>query len=211
MLRGASFSTVALTACVTASTAQDLSGWYVGVEASSAIASHGTHEYFTSFIGQQMPTSLEARAYGFIAGWNGYVAENVIAGFEARVRSDFGSTELFRRPDRGTFDVGAYRETFAPSVNFRLGYQSGRTMIYGLVGAGRSVGTLDFRGEYGDFVVSFVKHDFDELTLSAGLGLEYHFDRYFGRLEGEVRHADWDVDQIPDTQYRATAAIGIRF
>lgn len=53
-------------------------------------------------------------------------------------------------------------------------------------------------------------------TATLALGSEYHFDRYFTRLEGEIRHTflDEKLDFSPSsglTQYKVTTGIGIRF
>lgn len=53
-------------------------------------------------------------------------------------------------------------------------------------------------------------------TATLAVGSEYHFDRYFTRLEGEMRHTflDEQLDFSPSnglTQYKVTTGIGIRF
>lgn len=53
-------------------------------------------------------------------------------------------------------------------------------------------------------------------TATLALGSEYHFDRYFTRLEGEMRHTflDEKLDFSPAngvTQYKVSTGIGIRF
>lgn len=53
-------------------------------------------------------------------------------------------------------------------------------------------------------------------TATLAVGAEYHFDRYFTRLEGEMRHTflDEKLDFSPSnglTQYKVNTGIGIRF
>ncbi|MDM9644456.1 outer membrane beta-barrel protein [Rhizobium sp. S163] len=102
-----------------------------------------------------------------------------------------------------------YQETFAPTLSFRAGAKVDRFLLYGRAGLGTS--RIKWVGE--EKTPFYEERETDHLSgiaLSGALGAEYNLDRFFVRLEGEVRRLQLDGD-TNITEYQANTAIGVRF
>lgn len=127
-----------------------------------------------------------------------------------------------------------YRETGSPTLAARIGVQKGNALFYAKAGGGISV--LDVVKTTDDTGSRFC-NDFEVLIIQdgallancastvpgsvltkrsteivgkaiGGIGVEYHLDKIFTRLEGEISHLFWE-DGI--TTIDAKAAFGVRF
>lgn len=201
----------------------DVSGFYVGGTAGMSTSQkyHGYPYRGISYGFPYFPDFRQASpTIGVIAGYN-FVKDNNLLGLEFRLNSDLSDKKTSRaNVGWGSDDPNhehTIQEIASPTFSVRIGRQFDSFLVYAGIGAGASYLKEDMSSDYhGDMPNTYLKKSGWSPTISASIGAEYHFDRYFTRVDGQIRHLYLGrkmllsgYDEI--TRYEATASVGIRF